>query len=230
MSSLRPFRVNSEGSLNFLKKEISPQMWKYINNSAMLPDSSLERRFEKNVTELEDLNIHMMKCNKSAIIISKPIAIRLHKALTQLNKPSYFGKDILVELFAGYKFTGYFPPNLVLRVRYIFDAGIFEWWQKYFDFAIATKNQENDEYSIFNISKRSNTIKEDRNFTAVTVLSLIPGTGLLVSFIAFICFERKILQDHVLLVVKECYGKVLVCYKRFKKFMYKLHSKYKVRS
>ncbi len=190
----------------------------------MLPD--LEEAFERNVTELERINIHMNRCNKSAIIIPRPKAIRLHKKLTQLDKPSFYGKDFIVEIYLGYRFWGYFPPNLVLRARYLFEAGIFEWWKKYFDFAIATKKDGYDKISIFNINNPNKAIEENRNFIAVAVLTIIPSFGLLMSLVIFICFERQLIQNMVLQFVKDCFNIVVIVYQRARKYMYKLNTKH----
>ncbi len=110
---IRPLGTAQLG-LNFLKDEIPKQTWKYINNSAMMP---IELNY----------SVYMKMCNKSAIIVDQPIAIKLYTVLKQMGKPSFLGKDKIVEVFWGYKFVGYFPPKLVLRARYIFEAGIFEW-------------------------------------------------------------------------------------------------------
>ncbi len=108
MQQLRPSRRDgSKLSLLFLKDEVSQQMWKYINHSRMLPDFGQDDY--ENISTI--LNIHMNRCNKSAMIISRQKATKLHKILKSLGKPSYLGKDTIFETFWGYQFKGYFPPN-----------------------------------------------------------------------------------------------------------------------
>ncbi len=119
-----------------MKNEIPTKMWKYIENIAMLPDSGQE--FSESTTTI--LNIHMNRCNKSAIVLEYQMAISLHIILKQMNKPSFYVKDKILERFWGYEFRKYFPTNLIFRVKYLFDAGVFEWWQKYFYFSLVLKS------------------------------------------------------------------------------------------
>lgn len=94
----------------------------------MLPD--LGHGFEETIPLI--LNKHMRKCNKSAILLKRPSAIRFNLILKQLGKQSFLGKDKLLELFWGHKFAGYFSSKIVSRVSHLFEAGVFEWWQNFF--------------------------------------------------------------------------------------------------
>ncbi len=121
MYMLRPYD-HLKRSLNFLKDEISNHLCEYINNSAMLPDYG--QKSNENISTI--LTIHMSKCNKSAMILESPTAFTIHTIQKQQGKPSYLGKESVLEMFNGYTFNNYFPTSLYYRPRYLFDAGIFE--------------------------------------------------------------------------------------------------------
>ncbi len=124
---LQPEQAARKRSLKYLGHNMSRQMWTYINNSAMLPNYG--QGSEENVSTI--LNAHMINCNKSAIIISRPMAIQIYKTLQQMGKPCFFGEDVVTEKSWGYKLRGHFSPNVFFRPRHLFDSGLIEWWQKF---------------------------------------------------------------------------------------------------
>ncbi len=206
---LRPYNY-FQLNLNLLKTEISPQMWKYIENTAMLPQFGQE--FEENISTI--LNIHMNICNKSAILLNSQTAITLHIIQKQMNKPSFFVNDKIHENFWGYEFVRYFPTNLLFRVRYLFDSGVFEWWQRYFYYSLVLKSNHHAGKTIPKIANQTVTSENGKTKTAVTILSLIPGVGLLISVIVLIVehcstltFYRKIFvfSTNCLNLVKSIY-------------------------
>ncbi len=195
---LRPSNLY-ELSLNFLKDEISNPMWKYINNTALLPDYG--QGFAENVSTI--VNFHMKLCNKSAIILQREEAITLHTVLKQLGKPSYYVKDKILEKFWGYKFVGYFPPKIILRAKYLFGTGIIEWWQKHVEYSFMLKTNANTNKSMLITDNKIGIIEKGDSKTAVVILSLIPGVGFLISFTVFICAEtpiKKVLHKHCMAV------------------------------
>lgn len=181
MLILRPSGHNNL-SLNALKHEIPTQLWKYINHSSMLPDFG--QGYSGNISTI--LNFHMKKCNKTAIILERHSALLLHTILRRMSKPSYIVKEKILEYFWGYKYSGYFPANLVLNGRYIFEAGIIAWWDQYFDFAVILKT--NVHMGIFMPRTKFQSQDSDNKTgkTAVAVLTLIPGVGLLLSLFVFV--------------------------------------------
>ncbi len=202
MTWLRPFDRQLY-SMIFLKDGISYQMWKYINNSAMLPDYG--QGYDENISTV--LDIHMKWCNKSAIILRRKQAITLHTVLKHMGKPSFFGKDKILEKFWGYKFLGYFPSNIIFRARYLFETGVFEWWQKFAEFTLVLKTKLHVENLVPKAYNRNGTSESEGGKIAVVILSLIPGVGLLISLTVFIFAETPIiivLQKHVLVVLTSC--------------------------
>ncbi len=215
MTSLRFFGL--QFSLNYLKDEISPQMWNYINNSAMLPDhgqGSLE-----SVTTI--LDIHMNNCTKSAMIVRMPLAIQLHETLKRMGKPSFFGKDIILETYYAYEFIGTFPTKYTVRAGYIFDAGIIEWWEKLYDYSLVLKTNVHYHKLILKTHATSEVV---RSKTAVVVLTLIPAVGLLFSAFVFIWAETnfwKVLYIIVVLFLQNVLKIILMPFQYIRKFALK---------
>ncbi len=188
-------RYNSlEFSLNYLKGEISQKMWNYINNSAMLPDYG--QGYLENVHTI--LTHVMNTCNKSAIIVRRPLAIQLHESLKLMGKPSFFGKDKILETYFGYRFVGSFPTKHAVRRRYIFNAGIIERWEKLYDYSLVLKTNVHAHRLI----PKSNTTPEIHGSkTAVAVFTLILGAGLALSSFVFISTETSFWKTLYKLVV-----------------------------
>ncbi len=44
-----------------------------------------------------------------------------------------------LETLFGYKYFGYFPQNILLRIRFSFNSGIVDWWQKYIKWFLVLK-------------------------------------------------------------------------------------------
>lgn len=186
---LRPQRAN-ERSLYYLKDEISNQTWKYINNSAMLSD--VGQGLGENVQTIVDL--HMDKCNKSAIALTNYVALQLYTILKSKGKPAYFGKEIIYENHRGYKFNGIFPAKYIYKATYLFQTGIVNWWRKYFEFAMVLKTSSYIRQKMFSTAKISSTAQNSNQNTAVAVFSVILGTGILISVMVFVFFEIESLQ------------------------------------
>ncbi len=163
----------------------------------MLP--SLNRGYEENVSTI--LNVHMNSCNKAAIILPRPMAIHLHKTLQRLGKPSHFGKDVITERFTGYKFFGHFPANVVFRAGYLFEANLFEFWQKIIEHLIALKARVNDTNIFVQNTKHANLSEESVRKSTIAILTIIPGIGLVLSVIYFILFEKLHLQNKVIICI-----------------------------
>ncbi len=217
---LHPYTTHNS-SLIFLKDQIPQQMWKYINNSAMLPKYG--QGFSQSISTI--LNFHMKWCNKSAIILRRPKAMILHTVLKQMGKPSYFGKDKIVEKFWGYKFMGYFPPSIIFRARYLYEAGVFEWWQKHAEYSLVQKTNVHADELIPNRDNKNGT--KDDSKTAVIILCLIPGVGLLTSIFVFIYAEipiRKALQKHFMAVLTNCSRTVIKLFHDIRRFGFRSHA------
>lgn len=131
---IRPVRFSTE-SLYTLRNEISNQTWRYINNSAMLPDYGVPG--SDNISTM--FIHHMQKCNKSAIIDTEEHVIMADKVLKAMGKKSYVGVDKMLEAFLGYRFRRYFPSSVILKVRYLFGSGITNWWRKHFEYSLNMK-------------------------------------------------------------------------------------------
>ncbi len=184
VNSLRPHN-RLEQSLIYLKHEISNQMWKYINSSKLLRNHGQGNL--ENISTL--LNVEMKRCDKSAIILRRQIAMKLEILMKQMGKPSFLGKDQIFETFWGYKFERYFPPNFIFRARYLFEAGVFEWWQKFTEYSLILKTNIQGE-NLLIMYNQNVTSESGGNKTDVVVLTLIPGVGLLISTFVFICVEN----------------------------------------
>ncbi len=207
--------------LNYLKDEISKQMWKYINNSAMLPDYG--QRFYENIPTV--LNMHMNKCNKSAMILHRPLAIQLHTLLKQSGKPSFLLRDKVLETFWGYKFGGHFPPNLVFRARHLFEAGVFDWWPRFLEYSLVLKTHIHG-HTLMGSYNQNTTTGNRGSKTAVAVLTLIPGVGLLVSLFIFICGEKhfiKTLLKSASIFFSKCSSLSIKIFQHIWQLLFKLH-------
>ncbi len=134
----------------------------------------------------------MMRCNKSAIILRRDDAVILHAVLKKMDKPSFFGKDKILERFWGYTYAGYFPSHIILRARHLFGTGVIEWWQKYAEYSVVLKTNVNANTLIPKTFNKTDTSEIGRGKTVLVILSLIPGVGLLISLLVFICVETPI--------------------------------------
>lgn len=170
---------------NIFENEITKQMQKYINNSAMTPNHG--QSYEKYIGTI--LNIHMNNCYKLAIILSEHDAIKLYTVRKHLDKLSFLGKNKMLKTFQGYIYHRYFPIEIIDRTKYIFDVGVFEWWQKCFEYSCKLKLNVHSKKIMSLFGKNVTSQIDGSTKTAVTLLSLIPGTGLLISFITFIYVE-----------------------------------------
>ncbi len=163
----------------------------YLNNTKMLPSWKEQNGDHgSGETVLQVLDMHMKSCDKSAIVADENFAIQLYTILMSLQSPVYFGKDIVNENLEGYKYYGYFPTSLMLRVKYSFQNGVVEWWENYFKWIVKLKTEL--EYKNF-ISAKNGTYKSSSK-AGIYVLSLIPGTGLLLSLFVFVFMDSNIVK------------------------------------
>ncbi len=88
----------------------------------------------------------------------------------------------------------YFPPNIVLRARYLYDAGVFQWWQKHMEYSQLLKTSIHANNLIPKTYNRKSTSESDGSKTAVLILALIHSVGLFVSCIVFACFELNFIR------------------------------------
>ncbi len=141
------------------------------------------------------------------MILQRPSAIVLHTILKQIGKPSFFGKDKILEKFWGYTFVGYFPPSIILRARYLYEAGVFGWWQKHAEYSLILKTNIYVNQILPKTFNQTNTRVQSGSKTAVIILTLIPGVGLLISLVVFIGGEtasRKAVQKRVFAALTNC--------------------------
>ncbi len=80
----------------------------------------------------------------------------------------------------------------MLRIKYSFQSGIVDWWQKYFKWHLTFKSER--EYE--ELSKVANETKIDHSNSqaGVYVLCLIQGFGLLISLVMFVCYDCDALR------------------------------------
>jgi len=158
----------------------------YLNHSEMLPEwktQSGDYGWQESTEKL--LDMHMSKCNKSAMILLEPSAIQLFATLKSAEKPVYFGKDVIMETFSGYTYLGHFPQSVLLRLRYSVNMGVITWWQNYINWFLLLKTH-NDYGKESNLNR---TITAEDSSSGVYILSLIPGFGLILSLGVFIIYD-----------------------------------------
>lgn len=141
---------------------------------------------------------HISSWNKSAMVVFKHK--ELFTILKDKMKPVYFRKDILTEKIWGYRFVGYFPTNVLLNARYLFQTGIVEWWQKYFDFVVVLKTRTKLQNLTALNFKINTTLTAGGDKVSPAVLSIIHGVGLLISLFIFIV-EIRCWYDYILKLV-----------------------------
>lgn len=125
----------------YLKNLVTKKTWMLLNSTKMFS----ARKDSLNSESVHDiLGIEMVKCKKSAVVVDEEMAIQLYNILKENQKPVYFGKDIIHEIFYGYRYYGNYPTNVLLRSRYYFETGIIEWWQKYFRWTVMHKPRTDD--------------------------------------------------------------------------------------
>ncbi len=122
---------------------------------------------------------------------------------------------------------GYFPPNVILRPRYLFAAGVIEWWQKYAEYSLILKTSIHSDRLLPKTDNQTSTGVQGGSKTAVVILTLIPGVGWLISFIVFSCGEtsiRKPLQKIFYSVLTYCLSTIIKQFKDFRRFGFKSHA------
>lgn len=134
------------------------------------------------------LKMHMEECNKSAVILQDGMTIQLYNTLKMTNKPVYLGMDIVNENLNGYKYFGYFSTKVIMRSKHFFQSGILEWWQKFFNWYLIIKTRSD------RIRVEQNAKHEGQSQEGIYLIFLIPVTGLLLSIIVFIIFDRMLFK------------------------------------
>ncbi len=201
---LLPRYYNEWNRLIARKNIVSERTWFYLSNSEMLPawntSKGVAGTFE---TVYQILKMHMFACNKSGVILSESDAIPVYTALKAKIKQAYYGKDIINEFSTGYKYHGYFPTQTLLKSRYYFQAGILEWWQKYFRRCLRMIT----EFGMKEITSRrskyndSNTWPENHsNHSSVYALGIIPLVGFLLSILPFTLIDSNFCANALLFV------------------------------
>lgn len=186
---LKQFSFHDYKTLDLLLQSFSKTTQTYLNNSKIIPNwKNTTKPQSYNQTIYQVLDMHMESCNKSALIVSESLAIQLNTILKSLKRPVYFGKDVVNENLLGYSYYGYFPTNIMRRVKYSFQSGITEWWQNFFKFVIKLKSEKEGKSII-----KSKKINLDTNSKAgIYILSMIPGVGLLLSVFWFIFMDSSV--------------------------------------
>lgn len=173
-----------------MQNQLGNNTWNFLQNSKIFPAWNEENGalgYWESMSQI--LGFHMGQCNKSAMILSNPDAIRLYTVLSMREKPVYFGKDIIDESILGYRYFGLFPTKLIWNSNYYFQAGFTNWWQDYIKWAIQSKTKsEVLKNERINIENRTLS-NENPNQSGVYVLACIPAFGLLVSILAFIAID-----------------------------------------
>ncbi len=143
-------------------------------------------------TSRQAIGSHMEKCDKSAVILSNEDAILSYNNLKVRNKPAYFGENVIQETLMGYKFCGYFPPNIFQRSKSYFQAGIVEWWQKHFRWSLMIKSRV-EEIKIINQKGNNDTLRDGSTGKGgVYILACIPAFGLTFAVLMFVTLDSNI--------------------------------------
>ncbi len=185
------FTLPQLNTLELLMPKLSNETQMYLNYSKMLPQWKTKSGgygFYETVEEVFEM--HMESCDKSAIIGDENFAIQMFTVLKAIKKPAYLGQDVLNENLLGYKYYGYFPQNIMRRVKYYFQTGIVNWWGKYFKWVVALKTER--EYQTIVIGQ--NITNTANSKAGIYILSVIPGIGLLLSLFVFIFLDSPIIN------------------------------------
>lgn len=181
------------GSLVNMKSKLSKDLWLYFNHSKMFP-AEIENRDSPDYGRTSSVAIenHMENCEKSAVIVSNEEAILLYSNLKVKKKPAYFGKNLIQETLMGYKFRGYFPPNIFKRCKSYFQAGIVEWWQKYFRWSLMIKSRVEEMKNMSRNDNNGTLWNEVKGKGGIYALSCIPVFGFTLAVITFLVMDSNI--------------------------------------
>ncbi len=199
---LTQFPISQQSTMRLMRNRISNQSLMYLKHSKMLPKWKTEEGLIGSHEKVwKIISMHMVKCSKSAMILDEFSALELHTILKDHNKQSFYGKDTVFQSLRGYRYYGYFPTQILLRIRQSFKLGILEWWQKYtrwlLNLKIKRRTPQDDE-----VVRMLNGPVSDKSKTALYVLLLIPSTGLILSSLIFIIFDSNILRKSFLYIQK----------------------------
>ncbi len=192
-----PLYLTELNRLAVLKNRLSQKTVYYLDHSEMLPlwpDTSDDLIDHETIEQV--LSMHMGKCNQTAIILRENMALQLFTILKAAKQPVFFGRDIIIGNLMGYNFKGYFPEQILLRIRSTFNSGIVEWWQKYVKWFVVLKTKKDyDTGNLTEFQRLTNRTIDGTSKSGVYVLCLIPGFGLLLSFAVFICFDCSAIKS-----------------------------------
>ncbi len=185
------FSYEQQNRLEALKDKFSRNTWFYLNHSEMLP---VWKNKSGNYGSLEStqqvIHMHMGKCDKTAMILPKYMALQLFNTLKAAKQPVFFGKDIISENLFGYTYYGYFPPHILLKIRFSYSSGLVEWWRSYIKWFLVLKAYNN--FATGNVTGYDgleNGEVKNGSGSKVYILCIIPGFGLLISLTIFICHD-----------------------------------------
>lgn len=177
--------------MSLLGNHLTKKSWYYLNNSEMMPLK--KKNSGKYVTgeSLEQmLSMHIGKCNKSAMILPDEMALQLFAILKAVKQPVFFGKDIIHEKLSGYRYYGYFPENIILRIKHSFNSGIVEWWQKYLKWFVVIKTaRDSGTGNLTEFNRITNRTVDNSSKSSVFILALIPCFGFTISVTVFMIFD-----------------------------------------
>lgn len=84
-------------------------MW-YLNNSKIFEDGNSSSPGSPRIYKEDPyVQLHLIPCNKAALICFTDLATQYYNTLQLLQTPVYFGKDVIAESWDGYTFDEYFP-------------------------------------------------------------------------------------------------------------------------
>lgn len=97
------------------------RIWKYMNNADLFPNWKTITENGNNTKNTNHLvNPHLYECKKSAVILDKNLALVVFANFTKMDKPVFYGKDIIHETFEGYHFFGHFPKEVLPKFSYLY--------------------------------------------------------------------------------------------------------------
>lgn len=168
----------------------------YLNHSEIFDLKNVLEAYKTTVSHKgnqkwqKQATLYLRQCNKSTAILTRGLALKIYKNLTNINAPVVFGKDVLHENFYGYGISGQMPLILHLRQNYIFQVGICSFWEKFMDYVLDLEvnirfRDDSDEKLSF----------DQYSSTARNVLMLIPTVGLLICLLIFLHEVRHFGRD-----------------------------------
>lgn len=117
-------------NLETLMENMPRPLQVFFNTSKMFPGW-------ENATQEDDLSYnpnqfireHLGKCYFQAAILDEWVAEAVYLNFSAKRKPVFLGKNIVHELFLGYRLFGHVDNITIMRVRHISQTGIFQCWR-----------------------------------------------------------------------------------------------------